>query len=455
MYYAEKFGSYYANLKNDDISPKALHKARLALFDFLTVLMVGKKHTVLAPIFKTYLESKKFIEESTALGYNIKTSTENAALAMGIISHGVELDDGQIYSATHPAVAIMPCALAVAEQVNGSLEDLLRSIVIGYDCMLRFAHAINPSHLRRGFHSTSTCGCLGTAAAAASLYNLDEEQMTYAIGIGSLQSAGIQEMLHSNASIKPLQPGKAAYAGVLAAELAKLGAKCPLAVFEGQYGWINAMTDEFDESVLTDGLGRRWEIEYTYTKLYPSCRYAHAPIDIAIELFKEGYNIKNVKDLKLYLYDYAIAEVGTFKIPKQFEDAMYSVAYSIAIALKYGYVRIEEIKTCLEDEEVLLFTDNIEIISDEEMTKKFPDEAGAKLTFHTNGGDFVERSVTMAKADFDNPLTEEECMEKALTILKGNVPEDQIRKLWSIVVESSGNEINTRDIIAQMVAMGA
>ncbi len=455
MYYLEKFGSYYANLAIDNISPKALHKARLALFDFLTVLLVGKKHTVLAPIFKTYLEEKKFTEESTALGYNIKTSVENAALAMGIVSHGVELDDGQLYSATHPGVAIMPSALAVSEHLNSSLGDLLKSIVIGYDCMLRFAHAINPSHLRRGFHSTSTCGCLGTAATCASLYNLNEEQTTYAIGIGALQSAGIQEMLHNNASIKPLQPGKAAYAGVLAAEMAKLGAKCPLTVFEGQYGWLNAMTDEFDESVLMNRLGRHWEIEYTYTKLYPSCRYAHAPIDIAIQLFKEGYNIKNVKNLKLYLSDYAIAEVGTFKVPKQFEDAMYSVAYSIAIALKYGYVRIEELKSCLDNEEVLQFTDKIDIISDPAMTEIFPNEAGAKLTFDTADGNFIERSIALAKADYNNPLTEQEYFEKALTILRGDISDDQIKELWHIVVESPHDKSTCNDIILQMVAMGA
>jgi len=455
MYYLEKFGSCYANLEIGDIPHKTLHKARLALFDFLTVLLVGKKHTVLAPLFKKYLENKKFVEESTALGYGIKTSVENAALAMGIISHGVELDDGQLCSATHPGVAIMPAALSVAENVNSLLGDLLKSIVIGYDCMLRFAHAINPSHLRRGFHSTSTCGCLGTAATCASLYNLNEEQTIYAIGIGALQSAGIQEMLHNNASIKPLQPGKAAYAGVLAAELAKLGAKCPLTVFEGQYGWLNAMTDEFDETFLIGDLGKHWRIEHTYTKLYPSCRYAHAYIDIAIELFKEGYSINNVKNLKLYLSDYAIAEVGTFKIPKQFEDAMYSVAYSVAIALKYGYVRIEELKECLEDEEVLQFTEKIMIIPDSAMTKIFPNESGAKLTFYTADGNLVERSVASAKADYNNALTDQEYLEKALTILKGDISDEQIKELWRIVVESPYNKSTCNDIISQMVAMGA
>ena len=54
---------------------------------------------------------------------------------------------------------------------------------------------------------------------------LDSAETAYAISMGGLQSAGLQEMLHGHPGVKPLQPGKAAAAGVLSAGLAKRGAK--------------------------------------------------------------------------------------------------------------------------------------------------------------------------------------------------------------------------------------
>jgi 2-methylcitrate dehydratase PrpD len=95
--------------------------------------------------------------------------------------------------------------------------------------------------------------------------------------MGGLQSAGLQEMLHDNPGIKTLQPGKAAMAGVLAADLARAGAKSPRTLFEGQHGWLKAMcAGEYSEDALTGDLGKRWEILLTYTKLYPTCRHCHA-----------------------------------------------------------------------------------------------------------------------------------------------------------------------------------
>jgi len=446
-YYVESLAACYANLKNADISERVLYKARLTLYDFLTVLLVGRKYGILSPIIETYVKKQKSVEESTCLSLSIKTSAELAALAMGVISHSVELDDGHRYGTAHPAVAIIPASIAVGEKMNATFTDILRSIIIGYDCMLRVASSVNPAHLKRGFHSTGTCGTLGAAAAVASIYSFDEKKMAYAISMGGLQSAGLQEMLHDYPPVKALQPGKAAQAGVLASELVDLGAQSPLSVFEGIHGWLKAMTDSFDENSLIGDLGKRWEIEYTYTKLYPTCRHCHQAIDLGISLHNEGFSIQNIKNLNLYMYDIGVSEVGIIQRPENFEQAMFSVAYSFSIALKYGIVRIQELQSSLNDIEILDFAEKINIIPNEAMNKVYPKERGARIEFVTSDDKQFAYSVKLPKGEYETPLTDFEYLEKSKTILNGIVSIDFIEELWNNVVIENMNKVKLNGII--------
>jgi 2-methylcitrate dehydratase PrpD len=447
-FYVGILSSFYASLVIDKIPGDIIHKARLSLYDFIAVLITGKNYGVLSPLIELYIKEKRGKEEATVLGLNLKTSAELAAFALGTISHSVELDDGHRFGTAHPSVVIIPASLSLVEKLNVSFGELIKSIIIGYDCMLRVARAVNPSHLHRGFHSTGTCGTLGAAAAAAALYGFDKEKMAYAISMGGLQSAGLQEMLYSYPSIKPLQPGKAAEAGVLSAELVNIGAKSPLSIFEGFHGWIKAMADLFDKDALLGSLGSRWEIGYTYTKLYPTCRHCHPAIDLGIQLYQKGILIENIKNINLYMYDIGISEVGKIIHPVDFEQTMFSVAYSLAIALKFGVVRIQELKKSLNDDVILLFAKKINIISDSVMNKAYPEERGARIELVTINGENVVLATKIPKGEYDNPLTDEEYYNKSLIILDGIIPKNILSDLWDIIVLKDINNVKIVNIFS-------
>lgn len=448
--YVETLADFYANINIKDIPETVVRKARVTLFDFLTVLSAGKYDSDFIEIIRRYLDSRTEAEESTILGMNVKKSAQTAALVMGMISHGVELDDGHRHGTCHPAVAIIPAVLAEGERAESSFEEMLKAIIIGYDCMLRAARAINPSHLRRGFHTTGTCGALGAGAAAASLRKYDREKMAYSISISGLQSAGFQEMLHGNPSIKALQPGKAAQAGILSAELVGFGAKGPLSIFEGQHGWLKGMTDEYREEDLLGELGERWEITNTYTKLYPTCRHCHAPIDMMIEIHKKGVSISSIKKIILETYNIGIVEVGLIKQPKNFEEAMFSVSYSMAVALKYGVARIKEMKASLTDEEILRIASEVEILEDDEMNKKYPKERGARVTVLLKNGEKIVLEQPIPKGEYDTPLTDEQYRHKAQSILEDNVDRARIQEIWNCIVEQECQCVEFEKIVGLM-----
>ena len=412
IFLIEKLAEFYSGLNYNDISEEVIQKAKMSLLDYLFVYVVGFHKGVLSGKILDFVQQKTKDCNSTILMAGIKTDVEFAVLASGLISHSVELDDGHRYGTAHPAVVVIPAVLALGEKTNSTFAEVLKAIIIGYDIMLRLSKAINPSHLRRGFHSTSTTGTIGSSAASAVILRLSSEKMVHAVSLAGLFSSGLQEMLHSNPSAKAIQVGQAARSGIDAAFFAASGMKGPVSLLEGQHGWIKAMSDSFSENDLIGDLGTRWEIMNTYTKLYPTCRHCHHAIDLAIQAFNEGFNLSNIKKIKIRTYTLGIAEVGIIRQPKDIEEAMFSVSYSVAIALKYGFLKIEDLERKLTDNKIMEFSSIIEIEVDGEMDAKYPAERGCVLELLTVSGEKMIYKTHLPKGEPDTKLTETEYLTK-------------------------------------------
>ena len=138
-------------------------------------------------------------------------------------SHILELDDIHKGSTLHAAAPVIPAALAFAEREHADGRAFLRAVVLGYEAALRIGEAVNPSHYRF-WHPTGTAATFGRAAAAGSLLKLEcRQQMLDALGSAGTQAAGLWEFNADGAMSKHLHPGKAAFNGLLAADLARAG----------------------------------------------------------------------------------------------------------------------------------------------------------------------------------------------------------------------------------------
>ncbi|NLK19340.1 MAG: MmgE/PrpD family protein [Synergistaceae bacterium] len=445
-----KQANFYASLAAEDIPREVMEKARRVLMDFLSETAAGYKEGEVASISIDYVKETGGREEATILCDGAMVPAPWAALAMGIMAHSIELDDGHRWGTCHPAVAVIPAVLAMAEKEKSSFIEILKGIAIGYDAMLRAARAINPSHLKRGFHSTGTCGAIGAAAGCASIMGLPAEKFAYAMSMGGLQSAGLQEMLHDHPGIKPLQPGKAALAGVLSAEFALRGAKSPRTLFEGQHGWLKAMCDgEYSEEGLVGDLGKRWEILLTYTKLYPTCRHCHAAIDLAREAKAVlKCTEEDVESIHVKTYRLGIVEVGQIFLPATFEEAMFSMPFSLALALRKGNVTLQDYTPeLLADEELRRVAKAVTIEEDEHMNAIYPEERGARVKIVLKDGRSFEKGIPVAKGEPENPVDDKDLMEKLTAMLAPYYPEEFVAGLWEICVESDARYAGYRDIL--------
>ena len=109
-----KLSNFYAPLKVQDIPPEVMEKSRRVLADFLSETAAGYKTGELARIYNAYALKMGGKEEATILCEGKKVPAVNAAMALGIMAHSIELDDGHRWGTSHPAVAVIPAVLVMA-----------------------------------------------------------------------------------------------------------------------------------------------------------------------------------------------------------------------------------------------------------------------------------------------------------------------------------------------------
>ena len=177
----------------------------------------------------------------------------------------------------HPSAAVIPAALAAAEDVRASGAELLRAIALGMECSVRVGLAARGGFHAKGFHTTAIAAPFGSCIAAGVLLDLTENQLVNALGLAGSMAAGLFEFIAEGSNVKLVHTGWGAQSGIQAARLAQAGMTGPASVFEGRYGLFRAHLDGgFDAEVISADLGTRWHQLDTSFKPYPCCHFLHA-----------------------------------------------------------------------------------------------------------------------------------------------------------------------------------
>jgi 2-methylcitrate dehydratase PrpD len=190
--------------------------------------------------------------------------------------------DTHLATVMHPAAPVAPGLFALAELRPVCGRELLHAFIVGIETSCRVGLGVMPTHYRRGWHITATCGIFGAAAACARLLGLDARRTAWALGHAATQSASLVESLGSMA--KSLGVGNAAKNGLAAALFAEGGFSGPEQPIEGRYGFAAVTSDSADLARMTDGIGERWEVLANAYKPYPCGVVLFPVIDACLEL---------------------------------------------------------------------------------------------------------------------------------------------------------------------------
>jgi 2-methylcitrate dehydratase PrpD len=421
-----RFADFIIRTDYNALPADIIHYAKRCILDFLGVALAGGSFGA-GKLITSVISTMGGKEEATIIGDGMQIPALNAALLNGVRGHTLDMDDGHRYANAHPGVAVIPAALAVAEKEDMSGEDLIESIVVGYETMIRIATAINPSHLQRGFHTTGTAGPFGAAAACSKLLDFNKGEIENALSIAGLQGAGLLEALTSGQMMKPLHPGKAAQAGVLASLLAQKGAEGPELIFEGEKGFFRAFSDVKDFGKLIDDLGSDFEIENTYFKMYASCRHVHPTLD-ALKAIIEEHEIEldEIEHINVSTYSVAYKFTGQNNRAETELAAKFSLPVSIGLMVVFGRAGVNEFSLKnIGNPSVQKIADKVTIEVDEARDEVYPKKRGSSVSVRTGQKTYMHE-VDIPKGEPENPWTDDEISEKFFSNAGKVLPEEKV-----------------------------
>jgi 2-methylcitrate dehydratase PrpD len=331
---APVLAGFAARLRHDDIPPQIVQRATQCLVDAVACSMFGMNlpwsQMLLA---QTGLDAQAgFLPaaRSPAPG-----AVREAALAWGAQAHAFELDSlVQPSVGVHPGATVALPALAVARAVGASGRDLLTAIVAGFEVVYRIASATLHTPEKRGFHAPGVVGPFGAAIASGLLMKLPADRLTHALGIAGSLGGGLLAFSKAGQGgmVKRLHMGRAAEAGVLAAQLAADGYEGPETVLDGAFGMLEAYCNEHDAARLTADLGAKWHTDLLALKSFACHVTAHAPVHMLIALMRaHRFAGDDIAAMTLGVSDKVLSH-HTSRAPTDIMQVQYSVPYTVALA---------------------------------------------------------------------------------------------------------------------------
>jgi 2-methylcitrate dehydratase PrpD len=363
------------------------------------------------------------------------SDTGRRAFLFGALAHILEMDDLHRESVTHPGCVVVPAAWAMAAQSGTDGRDFLKAVLAGYEAVCRIGNAVGRAHYKV-WHNTGTCGPYGAAMATARLLDLREEPTVWALGNAGTQSAGLWQFLEENAMSKHLHAGRAAEAGLLAAELAARGFTGPAQVLEGAKGFfVAACPDAQPERVLA-APEAPWQLRLTSIKPWPSCRHTHPAIEAALALHGR-VAVDAIAAIRVETYQAAL-DLCDQVAPSSEYEAKFSLHHCVAAALSDGAVTLGSFDGPARTRLAAL-ANKTSATATAAYNAAYPDRWGARLTVQTVGGETLVAERPACKGDPEFPVTAKEMRAKAALLLEhAHLPKERGAALIAAVLELVG-----------------
>ena len=338
---AERIAEFATSLAFEEIPDEVVATTKLHVLDAIGCGLAA--HALDVAVEGRATMAELGAGDATAIGLDTPLPAPHAAFANAMLCHGLDYDDTHSDSVCHITVVVVPAALAVAESLGRSGEDVLTAVTAGTEAVARIGMAASGDFHARGFHPTSVCGVFGATVAAARLAGLDAETTASALGLAGSMSSGLLAFLNDGTPTKPVHAGWAAQAGVLAARLAAHGAQGPAGVLDGRYGIFHAFVgdDELSLAEQLDDLGTRWETLRVSYKPYPACHFMHGSLG-ATESLLDAVAVEQIDEVTVAVPETlvpVVLEPREAKLrPRTTYEGKFSLQYSTAAMLVHGRV---------------------------------------------------------------------------------------------------------------------
>ncbi len=389
--------------------------------------------------------NKEDYSQCSIIGTNKKTTLLNAVLINSTAGHGFESDDIHRESILHPNSIVVPVSINVAEKmgnING--KKFLTSVVAGYEVATRIGSAAGTELLLRGFHPQGTHGTIAAAITAGKLMDFSTDQMVHAIGIAGSLGAGLMAA-QEGAMVKRLHSGRAAQAGVLAAQLSAKNFTGIQNIVEADYGgFLSSFSGKNDFNRSIRNLYKEWECMNTGIKPYASVTSIHTALDCLKNIMeKNNISVKNIKNIKAKISHPTYVHCAWNYKNHNITSAQMNIYYGLALIALEGELFVNQFsKDKISNPEILNFMKKITAEVDpkiESLGHEFRHMASIELT--TNDNKKFNHTEKYRKGSPENPLTKDQIISKFNSLASYSYDETQINKIKEKIenIELSNN----------------
>jgi len=428
---------YLVNARYEDLPAPVRHEAARALLNFLACTIGSARHET---IERALAAVRPFSgpPQATVLGRSDRLDILHAALLNGISAHVLDFDDTHA-RAIHPSAPVLPALLAYAEWRPMSGQNLIHAFVLGVEAEERIGLSVFPEHYAIGWHITGSAGIFGAAAASGRLLGLNERQMCWALGTAATQAAGLREMFGT--MCKSLHPGRAAQNGLMSALLAANDFTSSEQAVEAPRGFGHVTSTRFDPKVITEDLGKRYEILSNMYKPYACGLVVHAAIDGCIELAREHRLAPEQIERVDLTVSPLVLELTAKRRPQSGLEGKFSVFHAAAVGIIHGAAGEAQFSDeVVRDPQVVALRDRVFATEDSSIGR-----TEAKVSIALRDGTRLDRHVAHALGTLERPMSDTDLEAKFRGLVEGVLPEGQIRKLidacWGLESLKDAGEI--------------
>jgi len=438
--YLDRLAAFVAATRLETLPAPTVAAAKLVLLDTLGAIVAGSAEPENVELARL-AAARTAQGTATLIGQRAKADPFWAALTNAAAGVALEVDEGHRLGGGHPAIHVVPGALAVAEERGLGGRRLLESLVAGYEIGSRIGGATT---VRANVHSHGTWGTISTAVAVAKLGEAPAERIRAIINLAaSMSPANTWTPALDGATIRNLYPGRSAFQGMLAVDLQRCG-------FTGLddgpsdvYGTL--LADAFDGAAAVsgiDGLARSdaerepYRIEQNYFKLHACCRFNHFALDAVMEL-RRVHRLEASAVGKVEIVTIPFAVRMSEPAPVTSLAARFSIPWAVAAALVLGRTDPSAFdETALGDARIRDLARRVVITTDPAMSPRRVDAPTARVRVGLRDGRTLEETTTVVRGDALSPVPRDEITAKFLALASPVLGDAQARKVADTVAET-------------------
>jgi 2-methylcitrate dehydratase PrpD len=422
-----RLARYMVSARSTPLPPDVAVQCKNHIVDSFGAMVSGSR-------LKPGLAAAKYVKtlggtaEVSVIGASWKTTTINAALVNAMFAHSDETDDFEAVTKAHPGSAAVPAALAMAEKMGSSGEEVIRAVALGYDMGCRLLQALGPDVVRgSGMSAEGTSSTFSALGAAASLARFDELEMRYAISYAAQQVSGLWSWVRDTDHIEKSFDfaGMGARNALQAVTMVQAGLTGVKDVLDGKQNLIVALSKEPRPEEMVADLGKRFYITETAIKTFSVGYPIQSVLDAFLTLRKEnGLTPQNVQSVLVKVPTDAGGIVGDSAMPDV------NAQHMIAVALVRGAVSFVDSHDAalMRDETLRAVRTKVTLVTDKELDDPAAPR-GAIVEVTMADGKKVTHHTRFPPGTRENPLSVEGVTAKVRDLMLPVLGADKTTRL--------------------------